>query len=53
MTKLFELFNQLLVYPTKEHDLEQFINSRSPKTHGDVESLSREYLYCYTTYRGL
>ena len=53
MTKLFELFNQPLGYPTKGHDLEQFINSRSPKTHEDVESLSREYLYYYTSYRGL
>jgi hypothetical protein len=53
MTQLFELFERLLGYRTKENDLEQFINSHSPKTHGDVESLSRDYLYYYISYRGL
>lgn len=53
MTKLFELFNQLLGQPTKENDYEEFINRRSPKTHADVESFSREYLYYYISYRGL
>jgi len=53
MTKLLSLFNQVFGNQTKSNDLEQFINSHNPNSHQQVEELTRDYLYHYTTSRGL
>jgi hypothetical protein len=53
MTKLLSLFNQVFGNQTKSNDLEQFINSNNPNSHQQVEELTRDYLYHYTTSRGL
>jgi hypothetical protein len=33
--------------------LEQFINSHHPTSHQQVDELTRDYLFHYTTLRGL
>ena len=53
MTQLLSLLNQVFGNPTKNNDLEQYISSHNPKTHQDVEGLTRDYLYHYPTSRGL
>jgi hypothetical protein len=53
MTQLLSLFNQAFGNQSKSHDLEHFINSRNPNSHQQVEELTRDYLYYYTTSRGL
>ena len=53
MTQLLSLFNQAFGNQSKGNDLEQFINSQSPNSHEQVEELTRDYLYHYTTSRGL
>jgi hypothetical protein len=45
MTKLISLWNQVFGNLTKVNDLEQYINSRNPNSHQQVEELTREYLY--------
>jgi len=45
MTKLLSLLNQVFGNQTKGNDLEQYINSRNPISHQQVEELTREYLY--------
>ena len=52
MTKLLSLLNQVFGNQTKSNDLEQYINSRNPNSHQQVEQLTRDYLYHYTTSRG-
>ncbi|QWE14217.1 hypothetical protein [Polynucleobacter sp. AP-Sving-400A-A2] len=53
MTKLLSLFNQVFGDHSKSIDLEQFINSHNPNSHQQVEELTRDYLYQFTTSRGL
>ena len=53
MTQLLSLFNQVFGNQSKRNDLEQFINSRNPNSHQQVEELTRDYLYQYPTSRGL
>jgi hypothetical protein len=53
MTQLLSLFNQVFGNQSKSNDLEQFIISRNPNSHQQVEELTRDYLYHYTTSRGL
>jgi hypothetical protein len=53
MTKLLSLLNQVFGNQTKSNDLEQYINSRNPNSHQQVEELTRDYLYHYTTPGGL
>ena len=45
MTKLLSLLNQVFGNQTKGNDLEQYINSRNPNSHQQVEELTCEYLY--------
>jgi hypothetical protein len=52
MTQLFSLFNQVFGNQTKNNDLEQYINSRNPISHEQVEQLTRDYLY-HSTSKGL
>ena len=52
MTKLLSLLNQVFGNQTKSDDLERFINSRNPNCHQQVEELTRDYLYHFTTSRG-
>jgi hypothetical protein len=52
MTQLFSLFNQVFGNQTKSNDLEQYINSRNPISHEQVEQLTRDYLY-HSTSKGL
>jgi hypothetical protein len=53
MTQLLSLLNQVFGNLTKGNDLEQYIKSRNPNSHQQVEELTREYLYHYTNSRGL
>lgn len=53
MTQLLSLFNQVFGNQSKSKDLEQFINSHTPNSHEQVDELTRDYLYHYTTSRGL
>jgi len=53
MTQLLRLLNQVFGNPTKGNDLERYINSREPYSHQQVESLTRDFLYHFTTSRGL
>jgi hypothetical protein len=53
MTRLLRLLNQVFGNQTKGNDLEQYINSRNPNSHQQVEQLTRDFLYYYTTSRGL
>lgn len=53
MTQLLSLFNQVFGNHTKGNDLEQHINSHNPNSHQQIEELTRDYLYHYSTYRGL
>jgi len=53
MTQLLSLFNQVFGDQSKSNDLEHFINSRKPNSHQQVEELTRDYLYHFTTSRGL
>ena len=53
MTKLLSLLNQVFGNQTKSNDLEQYINSRNPNSHQQVEELTRDYLYHSTTSGGL
>jgi hypothetical protein len=53
MTQLLSLLNQVFGNQSKSNDLEQFINSRNPNSHQQVEELTRDYLYHYTTSKGL
>ncbi len=53
MTQLLSLLSHVFGNQTKSYDLEQYINSRKPSTHQQVEELTRDYLYHYTTSRGL
>ena len=52
MTQLLSLLNRVFGNLTKVNDLEQYINSRNPNSHQQVEELTRDYLYHYTTSRG-
>ena len=53
MTQLLSLLNRVFGNQTKSNDLEQYINSRNPNSHQQVEQLTRDYLYHYTNSRGL
>jgi hypothetical protein len=53
MTQLLSLLNQVFGNQTKSNDLEQYINSRNPNSHQQVEELTRDYLHHYTNSRGL
>ena len=53
MTQLLSLLNQVFGNQTKSNDLEQYINSRNPNSHQQVEQLTRDYLYHNTNSRGL
>ena len=53
MTKLLSLLNQVFGNQTKANDLEQYINSRNPNSHQQVEELTREYLYNFKASWGL
>ena len=53
MTQLLSLFNQVFANHSNSRDLEQFINSHQPSTHKEVEELTRDYLYHYSTSRGM
>ena len=53
MTKLLSLWNQIFGNQTKGNDLEQYINSRNPISHQQVEELTREYLYNFKASWGL
>ena len=53
MTKLLSLLNQAFGNQTKANDLEQYIISRNPNSHQQVDEFTRDYLYYYTTSRGL
>lgn len=53
MTQLLSLFNHVFGNQTKNHDLEHFISSHNPDSHEQVETLTRDYLFHYTTSRGL
>jgi hypothetical protein len=53
MTKLISLWNQIFGNQTKGNDLEQYINSRNPISHRQVEELTREYLYNFKASWGL
>ncbi len=53
MTQLLSLLNQVFGNQTKSNDLEQYINSRNPNSHQQVEELTRDYLYHHTNSRGL
>lgn len=53
MTQLFSLFNQVFAYHSNSHDLEQYISTRNPSSEKEVEELTQDYLYHYTTTRGL
>jgi len=53
MTQLLSLLNRVFGNLTKVNDLEQYINSRNPSSHEQVEQLSREYLYNLNATRGL
>ena len=53
MTQLLSLFNQVFGTYAKSNDLEQFINSHNTTSHQQVDELTRDYLYHYTTLRGL
>ena len=53
MTQLLSLLNQVFGNQTKSNDLEQYINSHNPNSHQQVEELTRDYLYHFTTSRGL
>ena len=52
MTKLLSLLNQVFGNQTKGNDLEQYINSRNPNSHLQVEELTREYLYNFNASGG-
>jgi|APCry1669189034_1035192.scaffolds.fasta_scaffold61613_4 hypothetical protein len=52
MTKLLSLLNQVFGNQTKGNDLEQYINSRNPNSHQQVEELTREYLYNFNASGG-
>jgi hypothetical protein len=53
MTKLLSLWYQVFGNQAKGNDLEQYINSRNPNSHQEVEELTHEYLYNFNAYRGL
>jgi hypothetical protein len=53
MTQLLSLLRRVFSNPTKSHDLDHFINSRSPTSHQQVEEITREYLYSYYSSKGL
>ena len=52
MAQLLSLLNQVFANQTKGNDLEQYINSRNPNSHQQVEQLTRDYLYHYTNSGG-
>ena len=51
MTQLLSLLNQVFGNPT--NDLKQYISSRNPNSHQQVEQLTREYLNHHSTLKGL
>ena len=53
MTKLFSLLNQVFAHQSNSHDLEQYITEHTPSSDKEVEDLTRDYLYHYSTSRGL
>jgi hypothetical protein len=53
MTQLLSLLNRVFGNLTKVNDLEQYINSRNPNSHQQVEQLTRDYLNHNSTSRGL
>ena len=53
MTQLLSLLSRVFSKQTKSHDLDRYINSRSPTTHQQVEEITREYLYSYYPSKGL
>ena len=53
MTQLLSLFNHVFGNQARNHDLEHFIASHNPDSHEQVETLTRDYIYHYTTLRGL
>ena len=53
MTQLLSLLNADFAQQSKTANLEQFINSYNPASEHDVEELTRDYLFHYSTLRGL
>jgi hypothetical protein len=53
MTQLLSLWNEVFAQQSKTANLEQFINSHNPASEHDVEELTRDYLFHYSTLRGL
>ena len=53
MTQLLSLLSHVFGNQTKSYDLEQYINSRKPNSHQQVEQLTRDYLNHNSTSRGL
>jgi hypothetical protein len=53
MTQFLSLLNQAFGYQTKGNDLEQYINSRNPNSHEQVEQFTRDYFNPPCTSKGL
>ena len=53
MTKLLSLLNLVFGNQTKSNYLEHYINSHKPISPQQVDELTRDYLYHYTTLQGL
>jgi len=53
MTQLLSLLNHAFGYPSNSQDLEQYISAHNPASEKDVEALTQDYLYHFTTVRGL
>jgi hypothetical protein len=53
MTQFLSLLNQAFGHQTKGNDLEQYINSRNPNSHEQVEQFTRDYFNHHCTSRGL
>lgn len=53
MTQLLSLWNEVFAHKSKTANLEQFINSHNPASEHEVEVLTRDYLFHYSTLRGL
>ena len=52
MTQLLSLWNLVFGNQAKGNDLEQYIISRDPNSHQEVEELTREYLYNLNSFGG-
>ena len=53
MTQLLSLWNEVFAKQSKTANLEQFINSHNPTSEHEVDVLTRDYLFHYSTVRGL